>query len=352
MATTDFSMRLATTKLEEIVTTGTVTEARVRELATPITIVTADDIQRLGITRVDQLFRGTVPGGVSWDQGTTDYYSTIAVRGGSSLAFNSIKTYVDGVEVADNLFVATIDPNSIDRVEILRGPQASAVYGAGAISGVVQIFTKKGRPGAPRPVIEGRAAVGGIQSDFRDGPALRQEYNLGVGGGTSGFTYHFEGTLLRRGEWIPSHSDRRSALIGGARLVESGVTADFSLRYETKSFTPGYDLRLRDLGYSEWLEPPTTREGWRNRGAGVNLAYHATTWWDHNLTLGFDRYSYTVSDRPTPTDSALYAQSTEYGKESIAYNTTVRANVGESITTAVTLGGDDYYVANTALASA
>ena len=43
-----------------------------------------------------------------------------------------------------------IDPNTIERVEVLKGAAAATLYGTEASNGVVQIFTKKGSPRAPR----------------------------------------------------------------------------------------------------------------------------------------------------------------------------------------------------------
>ncbi|MDX1745600.1 MAG: TonB-dependent receptor, partial [Halobacteriales archaeon] len=43
-----------------------------------------------------------------------------------------------------------IDPNSIERIEVLKGAAAATLYGTEASNGVIQIFTKRGRAGAPR----------------------------------------------------------------------------------------------------------------------------------------------------------------------------------------------------------
>src|SRR4029079_6444337 len=55
----------------------------------------------------------------------------------------------------------------IDRIEVLRGP-ASSLYGADAVGGVVQIFTRRGS-GAPR--FGGRAEIGGYDSARGDAAA-------------------------------------------------------------------------------------------------------------------------------------------------------------------------------------
>src|SRR5690606_22003959 len=131
-------------------------------------VINAADIERRGITRIDQLFRGEVPGLLAMEEGMLAYNSTITEvhgarsslqantagtssvkmysRGASSLdgGPNPIKVYVDGVELLDASYLGAIDPGSIERIEIITGPQAATIYGSGALGGVMQIFTKKG----------------------------------------------------------------------------------------------------------------------------------------------------------------------------------------------------------------
>ena len=54
-----------------------------------------------------------------------------------------MKTYIDGIETAE-VNSSAVDPSSIDHVEVIRGPEAATLYGADAIGGVIQIFTKRG----------------------------------------------------------------------------------------------------------------------------------------------------------------------------------------------------------------
>jgi len=60
--------------------------------------------------------------------------------------------YIDGVKMSDpsssdnSFYSENIMKHSIDRVEILKGSQSS-LYGANAIGGTINIFTKKGREG-------------------------------------------------------------------------------------------------------------------------------------------------------------------------------------------------------------
>jgi outer membrane receptor protein involved in Fe transport len=70
--------------------------------------------------------------------------TSIGIRG---LNPNQMQVLVDGVRVKSptlgQVDLADIAPESIERIEIIRGPQ-STIYGADAIGGVVQIITKRG----------------------------------------------------------------------------------------------------------------------------------------------------------------------------------------------------------------
>ena len=91
----------------------------------------------------------------------------IRIRGVSSLSqSNEPIIYVDGVRIdnggnisANQFFFVggggsssrldDVNPNAIERVEILKGAAAATLYGTEASNGVIQIFTKKGSSGAP-----------------------------------------------------------------------------------------------------------------------------------------------------------------------------------------------------------
>ncbi|MEO5590729.1 MAG: TonB-dependent receptor, partial [Gemmatimonadaceae bacterium] len=96
----------------------------------------------------------------SGSAGTSTNYR---LRGAGSLyAGNSPTIYLDGVRLTDrnqgsfSVFGQTtsaldaINPNDIESIEVIKGPAAATLYGAEAAAGVIQIITKKGRPGKTR----------------------------------------------------------------------------------------------------------------------------------------------------------------------------------------------------------
>src|SRR6266567_8564506 len=193
--TVDLALQVAASELEQVVVTGTLVPTERKAIPTPISVITADDIGRSNLQRVDQIFRGEIPGAIAWDFGPLAYTSTVVVRGASTIAGSpTIKTFVDGVEVADPAYIATIDPTSVDRIEITRGPQASTLYGAGALDGVMQIFTKKGQLGLTRPQVTGKVSTGGVGGFEGSGTALQTDNAASFFGGDQKTTYYLGGS--------------------------------------------------------------------------------------------------------------------------------------------------------------
>ena len=109
------------------------------------------------------MIAGREPGVVSLpSSGYTGEGARIRIRGSASLSqLNEPIIYVDGIRVDRSAIQSfndqgspsrldDIPPESIERVEILKGAAAATLYGTEASNGVIQIFTKRGRAGAPR----------------------------------------------------------------------------------------------------------------------------------------------------------------------------------------------------------
>jgi outer membrane receptor protein involved in Fe transport len=340
-ATADFALEKSVQRLDEVVTTGTVVPTEVKALPTPISVVTGSEIEAKGYRRVDQIFRGDVPGSVAWDVGAPATHSEIMVRGASSLAGGmTIKTLVDGVEVADPQFVATIDPSSVDRIEITRGPQASTVYGSGALNGVMQIFTKKGELGLTRPQITGNVSAGGIGGFDGAGTALQTDNSAAVLGGTEKTSYSLGGSYRHTGAWAPSSSSTNWGLSAGGQSSQGPLTVSGSARYADNTFDDPWDTRLRAI--SLWSQPLYRTFRVLQQTYGLTGSLRATQSWQHTLTLGYDHtyYSY-YSTRPrftTPADSFLSLNAEHTSKISLLYHTDLSLRLARAATATVTAG--------------
>ena len=134
--------------VDEIVVTATRLADAIQELRRvpgQVYVVTAEDIARTKPGTVQEALR-QVPGIVFYDQTGNPYQRTIDLRGFNAQPNPSISVFVDGVRVNEPDSNAVnwdlIPIQDVERIEVLPGP--SAIYGQNALSGVINIITKRG----------------------------------------------------------------------------------------------------------------------------------------------------------------------------------------------------------------
>lgn len=137
------------TDVAETVVTATRTPVQAARLTRDVSVITRDDIARAGPTSLPELLSREA--GIEFaSNGGDGRQSSLFIRGTNS---NQSVVLIDGVRVVSATTGATaleqIPLEQIERIEIVRGP-VSGLYGADAIGGVVQIFTRQGR-GTPTP---------------------------------------------------------------------------------------------------------------------------------------------------------------------------------------------------------
>jgi hemoglobin/transferrin/lactoferrin receptor protein len=129
--------------LEEIVVTGTRTDRTILENPATLSVVTAAEIESINADTIADLVRH-IPGISISDSGQAGL-KRIRIRGEEA---RRVALLIDGQEFTDHREVGVpllIDPSSVERIEVVRGP-ASVLYGAKALGGVVNIITRRGGP--------------------------------------------------------------------------------------------------------------------------------------------------------------------------------------------------------------
>jgi iron complex outermembrane recepter protein len=129
--------------LEEIITTGSRIKRADIDSASPVTVLKRDDILATGVTDVGNIIQrmpsmSGSPIGTTTNNGGNGSVQ-IDLRG---MGVDRTLTLINGHRTVDAGDYQTIPANMIERVEILKDG-ASAVYGADAVSGVVNIITRK-----------------------------------------------------------------------------------------------------------------------------------------------------------------------------------------------------------------
>jgi vitamin B12 transporter len=131
-----------TATLAPVVVTATRTDIKAGAPLASTTVITGADLRARGITTLGDALAG-VPGVFAPQSGSYGAQTSLFVRGGES---DYTQVLVDGVPVNDPggaIDLANLTTDNIDRIEIVRGP-ASVLYGANAVTGVIQIFTRTG----------------------------------------------------------------------------------------------------------------------------------------------------------------------------------------------------------------
>ncbi|GEM_PF-642469 len=349
----DIAIERSASQMDQVVVTGTVAPTAVRAVSTPITVVTASEIRDEHPRTIDQIFREAVPSGVAWDPTSNPESTPITVRGASTLnaASGSVKIYLDGVEVSDRSFAA-IDPNSIDHIEVVRGPQAGTLYGSDAIGGVMQVFTKRGDPGLKVPLIEASAAAGTAQSPYRGySGAMREEFSASVRGGTPDIGYNLGAGYQHTDAWVLEGQAAIPSLYGGMRFTQGPLSIDLTARYYSQQTPQAGDPRLAATGDPYYSKPFYVQQTSTEETYGAHIVYAASDRWRHTVTIGVDRFSDDGRQLQrrftTPADTELFVVGEQEPKASLGYNTSFTMPLSRSIGSTVTAGVDHYTLTTT-----
>lgn len=164
-------MQENSTMLDDVVVIGYGT-TRKRDVTGSVASVKASELNTVSSSSVSQMLQGKVAG-MSSIQSSAQPGAGISVniRGAASPSGNNSPLYViDGVPVQTNSTadpglstkgydlktgvdrdpLASINPNDIESIEVLKDASAAAIYGASAANGVVLITTKSGKAGKPK----------------------------------------------------------------------------------------------------------------------------------------------------------------------------------------------------------
>lgn len=344
-STVEVAMVVSPVQLDQVVVTGTVLPTELRTVPNPVTVITAEDIAARNLFTIDQIFRGMVPGAISADRGLGNYASTIYVRGSTSLTSGvaTIKTYIDGVEVTNPAFIAGLDPSSVERIEIIRGPQAATIYGAEAINGVMQITTRGRIHGRPS-VISMRSSVGTINSDHVDAQSFVQDHAIDLTGAGENHAFSVGASYRSTGQWLPEYGSSVPSLFAITRLDEGPFTVVMSGRFADQRFDVPHNPILRDRGYSSFQVAPNERIQIRHQTLGLQLSYRASERWEHTAVagrdgLGFDSWM-THPRRQSPADTLLRVNQSTSSRLSIGYR--MAGRFGRPGLNADVVGGVDH----------
>jgi len=156
------TLRLQSTT-ESVVVTATRYQTTPEEAAVSASVVTAEDLAARNLPQIPDVLR-ELPGLQVAGYGRRGALTEVFTRGSDS---TGTLVLLDGVPLNDpggELNLAHISSAGIDRVEVVRGPE-SALFGAEAAAGVIQLFTKHGDAENTTPHFAASYERGNFQTD-------------------------------------------------------------------------------------------------------------------------------------------------------------------------------------------
>jgi TonB-dependent SusC/RagA subfamily outer membrane receptor len=353
-----FGLAQSAIELDQLVVTGTPGAAMKRSLGNALAQISASQIvETTPVSDVSQLLNARAAGVIlQTQQGTAGGGARILIRGRGSMQFAGTPLiYIDGVRVNNDLNTGPstpeagapvvlsrlddVNPNDIESIEIIKGPAAATLYGTEASAGVIQIITKRGRPGNARVSLQVRQGVNWLRDQegvvgtvlgrdastgqvfeydplqvlrargaeyFRTGHT--QGYDVSVSGGSDGMQFYVSGGWDREEGIVPSNVARNLRARANVSFqprptvnmrADAGLTTGRTDTYHFLYFFSGrYAIpaarNTPSAGFNGGLPPDVQNETQEiyqdvSRFTGsVQVNHRPTTWLDQRLTLGLD----------------------------------------------------------------
>lgn len=180
--------------LNKEITTASKSKETIFDSPLSTSVITADEIEMSGATTIEEALR-LVPGLIVREKTNGIYdlhmrgFDNLPSENFSHFSENSISlVMVDGIPVYNNVSGGTfwetipVAMSQIERIDVVRGP-SSALYGPNAVSGVINIITRKA--GDKKIAVNGNHRIGSYNSYIGDlfvTSALSKKFKVGVSG--------------------------------------------------------------------------------------------------------------------------------------------------------------------------
>lgn len=206
VVTHDFTLAAAPSQLEGVVVTALGIERQRRELGTAVQSVKGEELAEARETNIVNALAGKISGLEVTNAGPQGGSARVVIRGANSIAGNNQPLFVvDGVPISNRSDIVggfggydygnaaqDINPNDVESVSVLKGPNAAALYGSRAANGVIVITTKSGKSSrgvgitaTSNMTFESPLRLPRYQNQYGQGAAGEFEFVDGAGGGVN-----------------------------------------------------------------------------------------------------------------------------------------------------------------------
>jgi len=303
-------------QLDRVIVTGSTDEAVRHSSPIALEVISGEQIVRRGSRTLSGSLDGIVPGLWLWEQSPLSMLSGYgSIRGSSSFGVSYPKVYVDGVEVANSLLVSHLDPDAVARIEVIRGPQGAALYGADAISGVMNIVTRHEGTEQGAPGLQVRTQGGASASDYSASQVFAQSHAATFRHGEGARSARLGLTATRIGAFVPDAFSQQLSASGSLRYVRPRgiVTGTFRLFAQDARNPSGLVLTAGESSFAHPGSAPidsSRSQAVRQYTLGVNASFTPGERWTHSAVAGIDGYTLrsalsTAGVFPSAIDSAL-----------------------------------------------
>jgi TonB-linked SusC/RagA family outer membrane protein len=288
-ATADVALEPDPFHLEEVVVTGQSTGIEKTNLPNAVATVNSDELTRAPTGTIESALQGKIPGAlIQANSGAPGGGIQVNLRGVSTINASVNPLWViDGIVVSDDAIpnganavtnaqgggnprnqdnpvnrIADLNPEDIERIEVLKGGSAAAIYGSKATNGVIIVTTKRGQTGKPQFNITqrfgttwkanelGQRTFGDLAealSVFHDTAAVTAAFQQGR-------TFDFEDELYGRHALgsetdasVSGGTDQTKYYISGLIKSEPGIATNTN--YKKQSLRVNVDQQL-----SSWIQ--------------------------------------------------------------------------------------------------
>ncbi len=260
----DFRLGASAVSLDELVVSGRGASTARREIGTSVSTINAAELENAPVSSVSQLIQSRVPGATVLPAGgNVGQGSFIQLRGPGSLTQSTQPIiYVDGIRIDNSVYgtsggfgpsgIDDINPDDIERVEIIKGAAAATLYGSEASGGVIQIFTKQGRGEAQNWNVSASHSVLNTPRDYWDVSVYTPYFydtwvdngrtdnvNASVRGSVDRFGYKVNGSYRNSDGMLPQSAETFGSFSAALNFTPSSA---FNL-----NVTSGYNRRINDI---------------------------------------------------------------------------------------------------------
>ncbi|MBO9618268.1 MAG: SusC/RagA family TonB-linked outer membrane protein [Niabella sp.] len=293
---TNYPVQLTTTSLAltDVVVVGYGRSSK-RTLSSAVVSIKPEELNKGAISDVGQLLQGKVAGLNITSSGDPNKAASVTLRGASTINSPGGPFYViDGIPGAD---IATIAPDDIASIDVLKDAAATAIYGNKASNGVIMVTTKRGRKGALQATYNGYVGFENVSNglNLMDTAQLR--------------------TYARKNNFSLNSNDDKGASTDWMKAIEKGTAISHN---HNLSFSGGTDKSLysASLNYLD-KDGILLQSSLQRVIARVSIEHHAL---NDKLKLGLNVVNSSSKSSNVPLQNMVLQQAVKYNPTSPVYN--------------------------------